>query len=433
MEEDLNIQVSSVSKNRVKVVFFVLTGIILLAGTFYLGMKTVSKKEIPTRPQETSYPTGTPVSTPVSEKVVDLNVNPKTSVISPDKYGFTKTIELKGIGVKAKFPQNIGNVSLQEKDIYVIKSSDNDQVAFSLRNYDGGGRRAWFQKEYPWTKGDEYTMESFVGVNHSGYFAYTNKLENRPGMFFYFTAISSNKILVISAVNYINTSVFFGGDLEKFKSFLSTIELIFTQTVTLEPYPSVSDMFRWSETRKTVWEDVTLGLKITAPEWEESRYTRERDINGKNIYSDWTKSYPEAKTYDINYDSKYVKSVNVSAGFSYNYLNILSTKYVGKSFSDIANELLIPAGFCATEWKNSKSECTSSNYCYTKDEVLQNLTLKSQIKIGTLDAQLRSMNEEFSNLNDCRSEDTWLIIAKNGQFVSSSISPNGEIVRLEAL
>jgi len=422
-------------KNRANLSLGILTGLILLIGISYVRMKVVSNKVTPKNFQSiskvTNYPSITTTSIPVSEEVVKSNTNQRTPVIPPDKFGFTKTLELKGVGAKAKFPQNVNNISLQEDNFYVIKASEADTVTFFLKDYDGGGRRTWFQKEYPWTK--NYTNDTFVGTDHSGYIAYATKPEERPGAFFYFSAVSSNKMLIVAGSNFRDTNVFFAGDLEKFKSFLSTIELTSAQNVVLDSYPTFSELYRWSETRKTVWEDVNLGLKITTPEWTESRYNKGRDENGKNTYTDWTRQYPEAKTYDTIYYSENVKRVNISSGVFYQYLNILLSKYQDQSFSDVANKLLIPAGFCSTEWKSSKSECTNSNYCYTRDEVVQNLIVKKQVKIGSLDAQLRNMNKDFSNNNDCRSEDTWMIKAKNDQFVLSSISPDGETTRLEAL
>lgn len=430
-------------KKWLKIGLVGLFGLVLLTVVFYAGSKMASKKESSKdsrpSPQATSNPSVTPIAAPSSQEVVKPIVNQKTPVTSPEKYGFTKTLELKGIGVKAKFPQNV-SLSFQEENFYVIKVSESDAVTFALKGYSGEGRRAWFQKEYPWAK--NYVMEPFTGTGHSGYIAYAIKPEDRPGAYFYFTVVN-NKMLVASGNNYIsnnvnptlgNTSVFFTTDIQKFKSFLSTIELTSSQNVALETYPQIFDLYRWSNTRKIVWEDATLGLKITTPDWTETRYTRERDANGKFTYTDWARTYPEAKTYDSSYFSENIKRIEVTGAYvSSQYLSVLSSKYQGKTFSEVANELLIPAGFCTTEWKSSKAECTSSDFCYTKDEVVQNLIVKKQIKIGSLDAQLRNMNQDFSNNNDCRSEDTWMIKAKNGQFVLSNISPDSETIKLESL
>lgn len=425
-------------KKWLKIGLVGLFGLVLLTGVFYAGSKMASKKEFSKDSQPSPQVTSNPSVAPSSQEVVKPVVNQKTPVTSPEKYGFTKTLELKGIGIKAKFPQNV-TLSLQEENFYVIKASESDAVTFALKDYSGGGRRVWFQKEYPWAK--NYVMEPFTGTDHSGYIAYAVKPEDRPGAFFYF-AVVNNKMLVISGNNYIsnnvnptlgNTSIFFTTDIQKFKSFLSTVELTSSQNVALETYPQISDLYRWSNTRKTVWEDATLGLKITTPEWAESRYTRERDANGKFTYTDWARTYPEAKTYDSSYFSENIKRVEVTGAYvSSQYLSILSSKYQGKTFSEVANELLIPAGFCTTEWKSSKAECVSSDYCYTRDEVVQNLIVKKQVKIGTLDAQLRNMNQDFSNKNDCRAEDTWVIKAKNGQFVLSNVSPDSETIKLES-
>lgn len=360
-------------------------------------------------------------------------LNQKTSVTLPDKFGFTKLIELKAIGIKAKFPQNV-SVSLSEKNFYVIKAGGADEVTFILKDYDGKGRRAWFQKNYPFAT--DYVFEPFTAAGHSGYIAYAKLPKDLPGGFYYFTAINSNTMLVVTGSDYVDRlSIFYGNDLQRVKSFLSTIEFIASQNTRLEDYPPMSQLYRWSDKRKTVWEDTDLGLKITAPEWTETRYARERDANGKFIYTDWVRTYPEGKTYDNNPSSEYIKGVVVTGGYIYSKsLSVLSSRYQGKTFLEVVNERLIPAGFCTTEWKSSKAECTGSDFCYTRDEVVQNLIVKKQVKIGTLDAQLRSMNQVFSNKNDCRSEDTWMIKAKNGQFILSNTSESdNEIIKVEAL
>lgn len=446
LEKDANIPIkpniqdnlkSALQKKWIRISSLSLLGLILLAGVFYAGtvvnlQKEESKKFQPTI-QDSSSPFVSPTTAILPQETTKTDMSQKTPVNSPDKYGFTKTIELKGIGIRAKFPQNV-SVSLQEENFYVIKTSgESDTATFSLRAYDGTGRRVWFQKNYPFAK--DYVFEPFTGKDNSGYIAYAKLPKDLPGGFYYFAAISSNTMLVVTGSDYVDhQSVFYSHDLQRVKSFLSTIELASRQNVALETYPQISDLYRFSTTRKTVWEDTTLGLKITTPEWKESRYTRERDVNGKFTYTDWARTYPEAKTYNSSYFSESVKRVEVTGAYvSSQYLSVLSTKYQGKTFSEVANELLIPAGFCTTEWKSSKAECTSSDFCYTRDEVVQNLIVKKQIKIGALDAQLRNMDQDFSNKNDCRAEDTWLIKAKNGQFILSNISPDSETIRLESL
>lgn len=426
--------ISALNKKRgLFIIIGITTLLLIVAGSYIISSKR-DFQEQGTQSQTNATPPIPTLSTtepPASQEVVKPVTYQKTAVISPDKFGFTKLLEMKGIGVKAKFPQNV-NLSFQQENFYVAKVGQ-DTVAFELKNYDGGGRRAWFQKEYPYYK--DYPFVTFNGVNHSGYIAYSKTSQDSdPGSYFYFTAVSSKKMLVIHGTNDINgTGIFFGGNLDKFKSFLSTLELTSTQDIVLETYPKSSDAYRWSDTRKAVWEETTLGLKITTPEWTESRYPGERDVEGKFAYTDWARTYPEAKTYDSSYFLESIKRVEVTGAYiSSQHLSILSSKYQGKSFSDVVNELLIPAEFCTTEWKSSKTECASSYYCYTEDEVVQNLIVKKKVKIGTLDAQLRSMNQDFSNKNDCRAKDTWLIKAKNGQFVLSDISPDAGAIRVEA-
>lgn len=370
------------------------------------------------------------------ESVEDLD----NQIYPPTDYGFTQTITLEGIGVRGLFPPNT-TVSLEQENLYVISASEADQVTFALKPYDGGGRRAWFQQEYPWASG--YQTELFVDEGHSGYLAYAVRQEDIPGPFFYFTVIGDH-VLVVSGANVIsnnldpsadNTSVFFTSDIQKFKSFISVIEVVTPKLTELEPIPKMSDLFRWSDTRKTVWQDASLGIRVTAPEWTESRSTRGRDASGKFIYTDWTRSYPDARTDPIPYLSDTVLRTQVTGGYiSSKFLTQLPIRFQGKTFTEVANEALIPGGFCASGWKSSKDQCDHpTNYCYTREEVVRNLTLKEETQIGSLYAQLRSMNRDFSNLNDCRSEDVWLIRAANGQYITSEISPDADPIRLESL
>ncbi len=402
-------------------VAFLVTGI----GAYFLGAQGGFGQK-----PSTNLPLSEPSPSP--EQELKQGAQQKATVYTPSEYGFTKTMELKAIGVKAKFPEHAKSSLFQEK-FYVIKSGQ-DEATFSLKNYDGTGRRAWFQNNYPYAK--NYVLEPFTGQGHNGYIAYAKLEKDLPGGFFYFSAINSTAMLVVNGSDYVDhQSVFFSHDLQRVKNFISTIELTALQNTKLSDL-TISDLYRWADIRKTIWEDSSLGLKITAPEWVEMRYTKERDENGKYTFTDWSRAYPEAKIYE-NSDSKvtgYIKSISVTGAYTSSpNLNILSAAFIGKTFSDVVNEKLIPGGFCAQEWKNSKSECTDIHYCYTKEEVLNNLILKKQIKIGVLDAQLRSMNENFSSTNDCRSEDTWLIKSSNGQYVVSSILPEGGTFRLEKL
>ncbi len=424
-----------IAKKSPIIILISLFGLLLLIGIFYVGLKAISQKELPNEyqppAQEIIDSTVVPPEPTLPLETKSSVVNQHSSVFSPEKYGFSEIMDLKAIGVKAKFPKNVSS-SLREANFYVITASEGDAVSFALKIYDGGGRRAWFQKEYPLAK--NYVMESFAGEGHSGYIAYAVKSEDLPGAYFYFTIIN-NKMLVVMGNNASSESVFFSEDLQKFKSFLSTIVLTSKQNVTLDD-PNFSELYRWSDARKTVWEDANLGLKITTPEWTESRLLRDRDAEGKYTYTEWVRISPEVRTYDTPNSPAYMRRVEVTGGYlSPYYVEILPLRFEGESFSEVANELLISAGFCASEWKSSKENCTNPDFCYTKEEVIQNLTLERQIKIGDMDAQLRGIKQDFSSKYDCRSEgNIWLIKAKNGLFVSSNLSAENEgTMRLETL
>ncbi len=408
-----------------------LLGLVLLIGVFYAGSKMGAQDELSKDfSSSTEVTSSTPSASSTQEIVTEVVVH-DAPVNLADKYGFTETLDLSGIGITANFPQN-ATASLQEENFYVITAKNSDIVTFALKNYSGGGRRAWFQKNYPFAK--EYAFEPFSGSDHSGYIAYAVLPKDSPGGFYYFSALSPDTMLVVAGSDNVEfQSVFYSQDLQRVKSFLSGITLSTRKKTALATTPQASDLYRWSSTRKTVWEDASLGLKITTPEWTESRVTGKRDANGAVTYSDWVKEYPSTTTLDTNYFTESIRQIVVTGGYGFNhYVSILPAKYQSKPFSDVANELLLPAGFCTTESKSSKSDCASADYCYTTAEVLQNLVVKKQVKIGALDAQLRSMNQDFSNKNDCRAEDTWLIKAKNGQYILSDISPENETFRLES-
>jgi hypothetical protein len=224
-----------------KLGFFWIIGLFAILGIFYAGMSLgpliSSSHETKSIISKSPLPTVTTNQTVSSLTPANSDIITPFPLTPPATYGFTKTISLDGIGVRAQFPPTVA-VSLTEKNVYVISASPSDQVTFTLKPYDGGGRRAWFQKEYPWAAG--YQIESYAGTGHSGYIANAVKEKDKPGPFFYF-AVIGDRMLVISGANNpgaSNNSVFFTNDIQKFKSFLSGIEIISPQKTTFETYPN---------------------------------------------------------------------------------------------------------------------------------------------------------------------------------------------------
>lgn len=441
-DPDPSIPVQSKSKETgnftrqplIKVGIFFLLILLVLASVFYASIRLRKLLKISDKTVlDTSYPLSLTPTPSISLPLEQLKKEEQYTSVPPEKFGFTKTITLESIGIRGKFWPDV-TASLQEENTYVISASESDQVNLALKPYEGGGRRAWFQREYPWTS--EYQIEPFVGKGHSGYTAYAVREKDLPGAFFYF-AVIENRMFIVTGTNnpgVDSNSVFFSGDVQRFKSFLAGLELITPRITELDTYPEMKDLFRWSDTRKTIWEDADLGFRVTAPEWTESRYTKGRDSDGKFIYKDWTRGYPQAQTDSVQYLSDTVLRTQVTGGYiSSQFLMKLPSRLQGKTFSEVANELLIAGGFCATEWRTSKDECTGQNYCYTKDEVIQHLYAKRNTDIGSLVAQLWSMDSDFSITNDCRSEDVWLIRGAGGRYIQSGIAPDGEVIRLEAL
>lgn len=410
-----------------------------ITGAYYLGTKkntintqdSLKSKEVEKSLDEgkkfsvldiiKNRPKSTPTSTPKT------SVKSYTQVDSPEKYGYTNVIELPVVGIKAKFTQD-SKASLDGSNFYNV-GTGSDHIMVSLEDYSGGGRRAWFQKNH---SGFADTFIPFTTKAHSGYIAYLkNGLDkNNVGFYFYFTSLNSNKMLVIQGYNSKEGNNYFRGDLNKFKSFLSDIELTkidASQNNNLK----ISDYLKWSGNRITLWEDYTVGLRITAPDWIDYRSTTSRNVDGSYNFGEWQRSIPKALTYKG--DNPKTTTVNIQYWFTNDYLHIYEDKYRNEDFNNFVYSELFPAGFCRQEWKNSKAECLNKDYCYTKDDVIQSLRLKKQILLGNMSAQLRGIDEEFSKNNDCRGEDTWLIKAKTGQFITSDISPDSEIVKLEAL
>lgn len=223
--------------------------------------------------------------------------------------------------------------------------------------------------------------------------------------------------------------------LDKFKSFISTLQIIEPNLAGIERDDQIKfDNQRWSDTRKTVWERSDLGLRVTASEWIESRLPKRRKEDGAWEYSEWSRIYPEAKTSKFTDGGEETGDVDITGlPFGGTHLMFLNQKYTGKTINEVVNSILPGAGFCSTEWKNSKSECGNRplDYCYTKDEVIQSLLLRKTAKFGPYTGQLRGINASFSQKRDCRGEDIWLIQVNGGQFVLSTIDPDSDTIRLE--
>lgn len=351
------------------------------------------------------------------------NTQQLTTVNLPQTYGFTKLQDLKFIGIKALFPEN-AEVSLTGDQSYAVRFGD-DIITLTLNDYISGGRRAWFSKEYP---GFTDTFEPFYGRYSNGYITYLQSpdstIVNPP--IYYFSSIRPKKMLLVNGSSIKYGHVFFNRDLNKFKSLISGIEL--TNAIDPNLYSlKTADYLRWSENRRNIWEDYTLGLRITISDWVEYRNTIGRNTDGTYNFTDWQKVYPEAKTYS---DGEH-KVVSVQYGYYSDFVSVFIAKYQNKEFNDVVYDLLLPAGFCTTEWKTSKADCGSSDFCYTRDDVVNNLKLLKEVSIGQLKAQLRGLDPNFDYKNDCRASDTWLIKARNGQFVTTNIYPDADIVKIE--
>lgn len=419
-------------KNWLKITLLILAGALVLSGTFFAGMKFSTKKEISSPAITETVGQLTPMPTTSTLTNNDEAPRPATplkpSVTAPSTFGFIKAIDLPGIGIRALFLENTKITYTDPKTNYMANFSDGG-IYFSIYDYFGGSRRVWFRENIGRPEG---TFESFGANNHQGYISYSKDSSGNLYDLYYFSVVRTNKMLVV------NYGVGVGNlNLERFKSFISTLQIIEPNLQGVERQDQTKfETQRWSDTRKTVWERPDLGLWVTAPEWIESRIPKAKKTDGTWEYSEWSRIYPEAKASRFVYGGEETDGVVISGlFFGGTHLAFLNSKYTGKSFNEVVNSLLPGAGFCSTEWKNSKSECGDiyPDYCYTKDEVIQSLVLRKTAKFGSYTGQLRGINASFSQKRDCRGEDIWLIQAKGGQFVLSTIYPDSETIRLEGV
>ena len=195
------------------------------------------------------------------------------------------------------------------------------------------------------------------------------------------------------------------------------------------------DTLRSSNTKKTVWQDENLGLKITAPEWIETRIPTSKDSSGEWQYSEWTKIYPKSEKSTFTYAGQIYEGVYIT-GLNYTEaprVVFLDSTFTNNDLNYVVNTLLPSANFCATGW--SKTDCTNqgNTHCYTKQQVIDNLTVKEQQNVGNYEAKLYSLDEQFSQSNDCSSQDTWVTKVKDGKFILSTVGPNDSLIRFESL
>ena len=341
-------------------------------------------------------------------------------------YGFAKLIDLPGIGVRAKFPQDT-KISYRSRTSYYQANFDGKkEIVFTMHDFPGGSRRAWFAKEI--LSGSSGDYEAFSSQNSSGYIYSNTKSQYSSAYSYYYFTVVGNKMLVIRTDP---TDM----DLNKFKAFIKTVELINTNPVGVERADQNNyETMRWSDQRKVIWEDTKLGLRITGPEWIESRLYRTTDT-GEVVFSDWTRTNTVALASEFGYGKSESGQGFVISGppFGGTHIYFLDSKYTGQSFDVVASEILPGAGYCAGGWSESLADCASDNpdFCYTKSDVLKNLKLYKTEKFGPYTGQMRELNSDFSAIRDCRGENIWLIKAKGGQYVMSTIYPSSETIKLE--
>ncbi len=103
-------------------VLFIIAEVAILSATFYAGMKFSAKKEIAKPPvsetNEQFIPTPTIMPSESDEEISIPSVPLKPNAISPSIFGFTKTIDLPGMGVsELLFPKTPKLVTLTQKPI----------------------------------------------------------------------------------------------------------------------------------------------------------------------------------------------------------------------------------------------------------------------------------------------------------------------------
>jgi hypothetical protein len=381
--------------------------------SYWYGTRQIAT---PTQVPQTSQIPETPETTPTIEPEPEPEQATPTQVKPPKTFGYTNPTDLHGIGIRASFPKGATISYYDPTSSYTATMGKYDTVNLSLQNYSGGGRRDWFLANHGWPNN---TFKPFTANNHSGYVSYHRDSAGKiSGPFFYFTVVRSDKMLLITSYDNTNSVYFFAKDLERFKSFLSTVQTTEPNLGGVDPSRKQKDETRrrWSDMRQTVWESSDLGLKITAPEWSEHRVSENEE---------WMRMAHKAQVLG--------NTIWITDVMTYPRLEILDDEYIGKSFKQVIEGVLPGAGFCNKEWKESKTDCESPDYCYTRDEVVQNFILKETIAIGSLQAQRWALRADFSWENDCRSQNEWLIRTKNGGFIVTNVYPSGNIIRIESL
>lgn len=413
----------------------VLLGVMIIAGGFYLATQQTSTT--PTQLVATPKPTFTPTPTATpdtasenTEAELDTQpsgartINLKPKVTDPNTLGFTKLIDLPGIGIRAAFPVDT-KISYYNPSVGYTSESPKLQISFTIQDYDGGSRRSWYSNTYG---SNGVTFEPFGANNHQGYISYIKSQDNSLYRVSYFSTLNTKRMLVLDIWGQDSN------DLEKIRSFLSTMKIINPNTSGVERSDQEKrENLRWSDTRTTLWKDDSLGLRITTPEWVESRITKGKKSDGSWEYGEWTRFAPITKTSQSS-SGKLESIWVIGEQFYMKYIALLSSSYNTKSFAEVVTAELLGAGGCANEWSDTAPNCgpdSNPDFCYSRSDIERNLKLVKSAKVGPYTAQLRGMNTNMSQKWDCREGAIWLIKAKNGQFVKSSISPDGELDRIE--
>ncbi|MCL5091118.1 MAG: hypothetical protein M1514_03855 [Patescibacteria group bacterium] len=364
---------------------------------------------------------------------------PQTKITPPASFGYTKLIDLPGIGVRALFPPEVEITYSNPQESYFVnkpQKTDWNCLSFNLKGYYSGGRREWFNNNY-------YVMnpifEPFSASSHNGYIVYTKNANGSIADnfdFYYISAIGTQKMLVVSGSNSnekLCEDLDFQKNLDKFRSFVSGIQIIFpnSQGVSRSDQSQIgADLVRYAEKRVNLWENVELGLRITGPEWIESRIFTKINEDGTKEYSPWSKKTLKAEKVESSTKGE-TWDVGTGILFDYEWLSLLDSKYNDKSFDEVNREVLPGTGFCGEDWKNDKADCSFSEYCYTKNDVINNGQIVKTTNFGPYSGQLRGLKTGFELKMDCRGSNEWLIKAKGGRYVLSTITPDGNLVRLE--
>lgn len=410
----------------------------LLLASIYLSDRR-STKPLPVTPTPTVKPVLSPTPPSISEEseLTSTGSSLAAKLTPPANFGFTKLIDLPGIGVRAKFPSDVEIKYSEPNSSYQVSRTITRQgkqipayIDFSLSAYSGSSRRQWFQNRY----GNNFTFQPFNNQNQSGYLAIG---KDSYSQHYYFALKNPQQIIVITGF-----SDFFN-NLDSFKSFISTVGFLAPNPTSIsraDQQPAASDMLKTSGNRKTIWQNDEYGIKISVPETIEYRVVTDWTDLSNMAYSEWRKydsfSVNPIQNYNNNIFSSAISLPGMGGIGSPSFggdIFFFLPQYQQLSPESAVKTTLLGAGFCSYEFKETKSSCQDPTFCYTKSEVQNSFYLKNQKSFAGMAGYQWAIKADFDSKNDCRSSEQtyWIVKGKNSKIFATTIDPSDLVLKFE--